>query len=919
MKPVFYKLCLIIAFANASFAQDKTEPGNATVAAAQDVVMDVRHRTLFKSHCFKCHNADEEEGQVRLDDLPFTISNVETAERWQKILNALNSNEMPPEGEKPLPNAAKTDFLDDLSNVMVAARKKLSDRGGVITMRRLNRREYQNTLRELLGVEIPVGELPSDTGLGNYDTVGTNLFMSANQFEQYLALGRKALDAAFARELAASDERYWRYETEAISEKVAKFVESQIDAIARAGKWVTELENAAARPENAEIVAKLREQVKSHEGNFRRLWKQIPGAPSPESFGFQTKENNADKANRALASYWLRYHQYYLEQPAIDSGMYLAIQTEHPSQLENGAITFLLPWSYPSGVKWPAGSYVIRVRAALTGQGTPDRRFLEFGVNPRGSQALSVHEVTGTMESPQIIEIPFFFGDGDAERADRTLYIREKGTHDHYLVTRLLHKEGAKQMEIGIGRPYALWVDWLEIERIPDADRVKPPGLAMLGDLPLDDKTKKPAVPALDEVRAAFERFAKEAFRGRESGAKFIDGLVRKFETRLNAGDHPVAAIKDSLAIVLSSPMFLYLAEPNLESKPRPLSELEVATRLSYFLWGAQPDRELRRLAAKGDLARPEVLTAQTQRLLDDPRSRGFSDAFTYQWLGLDRLDFFQVNLLKHRRFDNATKLAARNEIYETVAYLLREDQSISNLLKSDFAVINGVLAEYYNIEGVTGDLFRRVTLPQGSPRGGLLGMAAISLMGGNGEETSPVERGAWVLRKLLNDPPPPAPANIPQIARLAGKVLMTEERLQAHQEEAQCASCHRRIDPIGMGLENFDAVGAWRTENTYVVKDDEGQPVAGKEKTWTIDPAGQFYNGPKFDDYFELRDIVAAHEEDFARGVTEGLIEYALGRPVGFSDEVLVTSVVARAKKRDYAFREFIHAIVSSDAFHTK
>ena len=889
------------------------------MAETPTVSMPAGHRALLESHCTKCHNADKQKGRVRLDDLSFTITGIETAERWQKILDALNAGEMPPEDEEPLPDTAKTEFLDDLANTMVTARKLLADQKGAITMRRLNRREYQNTIRELLGVEIPVGELPSDTGSGNYDTVGANLFMSANQFEQYLTLGRKALDAAFARELAATEERYWRYETEAISEKVAKFVESQIDAKARAGEWVKQLEEAAARPENAEIVAKLRSQVNNHEGNFRRLWKKIPGAPSPESFGFQTKENNADKANAALKSYWLRYHQYYLEQPAIDTGMYLAIQTEHPSKLENGAITFAVGWDAKTGGKWPAGNYIIRVRAALTGQGTPDRRFIEFGVNPRGKQALSVHEVTGTMDKPQTIEIPFFFGDGDAERADRTLYIREKGTHDHYLVTRLLQKEGAKQLDIGLGRPYALWIDWLEIERLPDADRVQPPGLAMLGELPLDDQTKKPVVPELETVRGSFERFARETFRGKEPGAKFIDGLVRKYETRLSAGDHPVAAFKDSLAIVLSSPMFLYLAEPNLEAKPRPLTDIELATRLSYFLRGSQPDAELRQLAAKGELAKPEVLEAQTTRLLDDPRSRGFSDAFTYQWLGLDRLDFFQVNLVKHRRFDNATKLAARHEIFETVAYLLRENLSISNLLKSDFAVINSVLAEYYEIEGVTGDQFRPVKLPWGSPRGGLLGMAAVSLMGGNGEETSPVERGAWVLRKLLNDPPPLAPANIPQIARLAGRLLTTEERLQAHQEEAQCASCHRRIDPIGMGLENFDAVGTWRTEDTHVVKDDQGKPVKGKEKTWVIDPAGKLHNGPKFNDYFELRDILASKEEAFARGVAEGLVEYALGRPVGFSDEAFINSLVKQGKDDGYAFRTFIHAIVNSKQFGTK
>ena len=888
-------------------------------AKQPDVSMPAKHRALLKSHCFKCHNADKQKGRVRLDDLPFNLTGAQTAERWQKILNALNSGEMPPEDEPQVSDAAKTDFLDDLANTMVAARRLLADQKGAITMRRLNRREYQNTIRELLGVEIPVGDLPSDTGSGNYDTVGANLFMSANQVEQYLALGRKALDLAFARELAAGEKRYWRYETEAISEKVAKFVAGQIDARERAGKWVEKLEQAAARPENREIVARLRRQVKNHEGNFRRLWKQIPGAPAPESFGFRTVENNADKANAALRAYWLPYHQYYLEQPAIDEGMYLAIQTEHPSKLENGAITFLVGWSKGMGGQWPAGNYVIRVRAALTGQGTPDRRFIEFGVNPRGSQALSVHEVTGTMESPEIIEIPFFFGDAKAERADRTLYIREQGTHDHYLVTRLLHKEGAKQMKIGLGRPYAIWIDWVEMERIPDNDRAKPQGLAMLGDLPLDDQSKKPVKPVAQKVRTAFEQFAQEAFRGRKPGAKFIGGLIRKYETRLNAGDHPVSAFKDSLAIVLSSPMFLYLAEPNLAAKPRPLTGLELATRLSYLLWGTPPDAELRQLAAAGELTEPQELAAQTTRLLDDPRSRGFSDAFTYQWLGLDRLDFFQVNLLKHRRFHNATKLAARDEIYETVAYLLQANESISNLLQSDYAVINGVLAEYYRIPGVSGDRFRRVNLPERSPRGGLLGMAAVSLMGGNGEETSPVERGAWVLRKLLHNPPPPAPANIPQIARLAGKVLTTEERLQAHQEEAQCASCHRRIDPIGMGLENFDAVGSWRTENTYVVKDDRGKPIKGKEKTWTINPAGQLHNGPKFKDYFEFREILASRVEDFARGFTEALLEYGLGRPVGFSDEPLIDEIVSAAGENEYRVRAFIHALVSLESFRQK
>jgi hypothetical protein len=190
--------------------------------------------------------------------------------------------------------------------------------------------------------------------------------------------------------------------------------------------------------------------------------------------------------------------------------------------------------------------------------------------------------------------------------------------------------------------------------------------------------------------------------------------------------------------------------------------------------------------------------------------------------------------------------------------------------------------------------------------------MAAVLAMGSNGEHTSAVERGAWVLRKLLHDPPPPAPPNVPQLTRLEGKLLTSRERLRLHQEEPQCASCHRRIDPIGFGLENFDAGGLWRTEDSYV-KDGVGT------KTWKIEPAGAFHGGPKFKDFYELREIIASQPDAFAMGFTEALLEYALGRPVGFSDDDLVKAIVKRAKEKDLSVREFIHAVVQSRAFRTK
>jgi hypothetical protein len=319
------------------------------------------------------------------------------------------------------------------------------------------------------------------------------------------------------------------------------------------------------------------------------------------------------------------------------------------------------------------------------------------------------------------------------------------------------------------------------------------------------------------------------------------------------------------------------------------------------------------------DLSNPGVLAAQTERLLNDPRSEGFLTAFVNQWLGLDRIDFFEVNRALYPRFDTGTKVAARGEIQETIAHLLKHNASLRDLLKSDYVVINRVLAHYYGISGVQGDGYEKVSLPPDSPRGGLLGMAAIQFMGGNGERTSPVERGAWVLRKLLNDPPPPAPANVPAITRLAGKALTTHERLLAHQEEPQCASCHRKIDPIGFGLENFDAAGQWRTEDSYTAIDANGNPDPKNKKTWSIDPAAAFHKGPAFKNYFELRDIIASKSDAFARSFSQALIEFALGRPVGFRDEPLIDDMIQQACKKDLAIREFILALVRSQEFHTK
>jgi hypothetical protein len=361
--------------------------------------------------------------------------------------------------------------------------------------------------------------------------------------------------------------------------------------------------------------------------------------------------------------------------------------------------------------------------------------------------------------------------------------------------------------------------------------------------------------------------------------------------------------------VILASPGFLYLAEPRSGEKPERLDATELATRISYFLWSGPPDEPLLAAARSGELLQPAVLAREVDRLIDDPKSDEFVRGFVHQWLDMERLDFFQFDTRQFRDFDESTKVAARREVYESFAHLLRGEGGLGELLVSDHVFVNGLLASYYGIDGVSGDEFRRVPVPEGSPRGGLLGMAAILAMGSNGERTSPVERGAWVLRHLLHDPPPPAPKNVPQLDRLAGKPISPRERLAVHQEQPQCANCHRRIDPIGFGLENFDAAGRWR----------EVDVDPKTKRQWPIDPAGSFHDGPSFRTYFELRDLVADRRDDFAHGFAEHLVEYALGRPCGFTDEELVTAMVRSARADNLSVRRFVHALVASREFQSK
>ncbi len=582
--------------------------------------------------------------------------------------------------------------------------------------------------------------------------------------------------------------------------------------------------------------------------------------------------------------------------PRCDKGLYLQIARSFDASL-SVAGERRGRREDPSTYTLPPGRYVLRVRAGALPDTHPCRRFIQVTRNlkesashPNQTTLLSAHEVAGSPEAPEVIEVPLQIQPG-TNPAFLSFSVAEKRHESAPMF--LKDREG--------GDHPVLWIDWIEIEGpLPEEH------------LPELIPSRIAASSEAERARAVLESFAGRAFRGQPVGEKLLDGLVSLYERR-RALDEPFEiAIRRPLSVILASTPFLYLVEPVEEGKSRPLTDVELANRLSYFLWSGPPDAQLLALARGGKLQDTASLERQVTRMLDDPRMMRSVEGFAFQWLHLDRLDLFKYPGNRYLFFDRSTREASRREVYETYANMLREGRRLDEFLKCDSVVVNGLLGAYYGIEGVRGDQWRRVPLPAGSPRGGFLGMAAILAMGSNGTVSSPVERGAWVLRTILHDPPPPPPPNVPQISNEAMLKQKPRERITTHQKEPQCASCHRKIDPIGFGLENFDAAGRWREMDSL-------NPLDPRATPFPVDASGEIYGGPSFKDYFALREVIASRTDAFARCHVEALIQFALGRPVGFSDEEFVARIVAQARQQGFQADAFVRALVTSPEFQTK
>ncbi|MEX2112858.1 MAG: DUF1592 domain-containing protein, partial [Pirellulales bacterium] len=394
------------------------------------------------------------------------------------------------------------------------------------------------------------------------------------------------------------------------------------------------------------------------------------------------------------------------------------------------------------------------------------------------------------------------------------------------------------------------------------------------------------------------------AFR-RPSTAAEVDRVLPLVEYVHQDGGNFSEAIGLGLQAMLVSPHFLFRVELDPPADDvdgiRELSDFEVATRLSYFLWSSLPDEELFELARQDALRKDDNLARQVRRMLADEKSQALVENFAGQWLQLRNLNTVAPDKGVYGDFDEELRGAMRQETEAFFTAIMREDRSVLEFLDADYTFLNERLARHYGIGDIKGNDLQRVPLDP-ARRGGVLGQASVLTVTSNPTRTSPVKRGKWVLENLLGTPPADPPPDVPPLEE---KMLVgtLRERMEQHRENAVCASCHKAMDPLGFGLENYDGIGAWR--------DQDGE--------FAIDASGELPNGQKFSGPQELKQVLKARQDDFLRCLAEKMLTYGLGRGVEYSDRCTVRDIAAATAANDYKFSSLILAVVQSDAFQKR
>lgn len=866
-------------------------------------------RAFLSEHCAACHNSAEQAGKLDVESLRFEPFDHDIVARWIKIHDRVKAGEMPPPDEVELAKAKADTFVEGLANLLTNSELERYRNRGRATLRRLNRYEYENTVRDLLNIPwAQIKERLPDDGVAYwFNKTGRALDVSHVQLARYMHTAEYAIEEAIRVVLdhqEASVRRYYARDEFSLRSFRPRENSTLPDRLS------FPVLDSRAQPE----VRAERAPVTSPETREREAVGKVSSIFS-DAGGYSWSQFRAPVAG----TYKLRFKGYTIW---VSGGGISRWYFEGFGD-EKAPVYYLPLWHRPNADEiWPGRTdEPMSVFAQSSGQ---NRLIGEFDFAPEPS----VKEVTVILRAGEVIRT-------DGSRLFRT---RVNGTGEQY-INPLATKHGMPG--------YA--IQWMEVE-----GPLHEPGFddgyrRLFGDLPLRyAEASEPGIKLqpIPQPRSGFRRgrgeptppttvrveskepeqdaerlirdFMKRAYRRPVLEAE-VALFVELFQQQLQMGHGFTQSLVSSYKGVLSSPGFLYTAE-----QPGRLDPYALSARLSMFLWNSEPDERLRDLARSGEISDPQVLRAETERLLDDSRSRRFVEAFADYWLDLREIDDNSpsTTLYNDYELDDPLKLAALEETRLFVAELLRQDLPARNIVDSDFTFLNERLARHYGIVGVAGTAMQKVQLDEESVRGGLMTQASVLKVTANGTTTSPVLRGVWVTERILGfetPPPPPVPAVEPDIR---GAVTIRQQ-IEAHRADPSCAMCHARMDPPGLALESFDVMGAWRDRYRAVNEETPAHPGVGLDGqlfkfhfALPVDPSGRLLDGREFDDVRQLKAMLLEDQEQIARNLLRQLTIYATGAPIGFSDRRAIETMLENTRPSQFGVRSLVHQVVQSDLF---
>jgi mono/diheme cytochrome c family protein len=821
---------------------------------------------VLKQNCVECHGPKKQKGKFRVDTLDPNLLHGEDVNWWLEVFDVLSNGEMPPEDDDVhLADEDRRRVIDWLSSEMQVASKVRRHELGHSSFRRMTRYEYSYALQDLLGLPYDFAkDLPPETASEDgFKNSSEMLQMSAMQFHTYREIARSALLKA-----TVSGERpepsYYDVSMKALSRLRWKDQETRLNRVRKA--YQDDPEQLKRQLEKA--TAKY--AVRSGNAHFRDL---NSGRRAKASWSYGNAKNGLLPSKT---------------RPEVPNDFPIIAVVPMKQSL-----TVDLRDTLPD-----TGILRVRVLAARTSPdsaGVPTLR-LFFGHqasnNSKASEKVGGRdiEINAPPENAQ-----FYHWDVPLSEVIRNPYrnVTKLGTRPNPAEFVRLVNTGTQSEDVQISY----------IEVIAPAYDQWPPETHTR--IFLDSKNNADDASYAREVLA---RFMTRAWR-RPIAVAEIDQKLALFAKIRTTVDGFQEAMIEVLAGVLASPHFLYLvqSEPGTDlSTDRTVTDSELATRLTMFLWSSVPDAELRHLAVQGKLRDSGVLIDQTKRLLADPRARRFSQHFVRQWLGMQLLDYLDVDKKVYRQFDDELKEAMQKEPIAFFQEALRENRSVIDFLHTDHALVNERLARHYGLPGVYGNHFRRVSLKPEHRRGGLLTQAGLLAMNSDGKDSHPLKRGIWLLENLLNDPPPPPPPAVPEIDLTDPDILKLtlKKRMEDHRNNPACMSCHAKIDPWGIAFENFDATGTWRSE----IND---QPV---------DAASVLFNKQELHGMDGLKRFLLANRQDqFARAMVHKLAAYALGRPLTFADRSSVDLITTDIRRQGDGLATLVTLIATSDLFQSK